>query len=259
MKGGFILPKFRRRFPRKGPLPFRYVILLTFVFFIFSTATGLWVVNTTLKPTLMKYAESETRKIATLVINNAINKKIASGMELDKIIESVPGQEGMSKLNAKIVNQVKAETTNLVQKNLTDIESGNLSEIELITDVEFEKNKKSHSEGIVYSVPLGKTTNNVLLGNIGPQIPIQFSAIGDVSSDVKTQIKDFGINNAYLQVYVHFKVNVQVIIPFATRVTTITENVPVAMFLLKGNVPQFYNSGGKSSVPSFEVPTQTNK
>ncbi|WP_041580700.1 sporulation protein YunB [Bacillus sp. 1NLA3E] len=252
------MPKFRRRFPRKGPLPFRYVILLTFVFFIFSTATGLWVVNTALKPTLMKYAESETRKIATLVISNAINKKIASGMELDKIIESVPGQEGMSKLNAEIVNRVKAETTSLVQKNLNDIESGNLSEIELITDVEFEKNKKNNSEGIEYSVPLGKTTNNVLLGNIGPQIPIQFSAIGDVSSDVKTQIKDFGINNAYLQVYVHFKVNVQVIIPFATRVTTITEDVPVAMFLLKGNVPQFYNSGGKSSAPSFEVPKQTN-
>jgi sporulation protein YunB len=248
------LRKFRGRLPRKGPLPFRYVFLLTIVFFAFSTAIGLWMVNKGLKPTLMSYAESQTRKIATLVISNAVNKKIANEMDVDHIIEAVPEQDGsVSKLNAEIVNRVKAETTSLVQRNLKEAESGNLSELELMMDVDFEKSKKDKAEGIVYYVPLGQATNNALLGNLGPRIPIRFTPIGDVSSDVKTKISDFGINNAYVQVYVHLTVNVQIIIPFATKVTTISEDIPVAMFLIKGNVPQFYNNGGNSQ-PSIEIP-----
>jgi sporulation protein YunB len=245
------LPKFRGRLLRRGPLPFRYVFLLTFVFFTFSTAMGLWMVNEGLKPTLISYAESETRKVATLVISNAINKKIANEMDIENIIEPVPDQDGMSKLNAEIVNRVKAETTHLVQKNLKEAESGNLSELELLTDVEFEK-KDNGEEGIVYYVPLGQATNNALLGNLGPKVPIRFTAIGDVRSDVKTSIKDFGINNAYVQVYVHLTVNVQIIIPFATKVTTISENIPVGMFIMKGNVPQYYNNGGGNS-PAIEL------
>lgn len=245
--------KFRGRLIRKGPLPFRYVFLLTFVFFTFSTATGLWMVNKGLKPTLMSYAESQTRKIATLVISNAINKKIANDMNIEDIIETVPNQDGMSKLNAEIVTRVKAETTHLVQKNLKQAESGDLSELELLTDVEFEKDGSTDEEGIVYYVPLGQATNNALLGNLGPKIPVRFTAIGDVRSDVMTKIKDFGINNAYLQVYIHLTVNVQIIIPFATKVATITENVPVGMFIIRGNVPQYYNNGGKPA-PAIELP-----
>jgi len=248
------LPRIRGPLRRRGPLPFRYVFLLTIVFFTFSTAMGLWLVNEGLKPTLISYAESQTRKIATVVISNAINKKIANEMEIEDIIETVPDQEGMSKLNAEIVNRVKAETTHLIQKNLKDAESGNLSELELLTDVEFEKADKNDAEGIVYYVPLGQATNNALLGNLGPKIPIRFTAIGDVRSDVKTSIKDFGINNAYVQVYVHLIVNVQIIIPFATKVTTIDENIPVGMFIMKGNVPQYYNNGSGGSSPALQLP-----
>ncbi len=118
----------------------------------------------------MSYAESQTRKIATLVISNAVNKKIANEMDIDKIIETVPDEDGsMSKLNAEIVNRVKAETTHLVQKNLKVAESGDLSELELMTDVEFAKKSKDDTDGIVYYVPLGQATNNALLGNLGPQ------------------------------------------------------------------------------------------
>lgn len=250
------MAKFRGLMPRKGPLPFRYVFLLTFVFFTFSTAGGLWVVNEGLKPTLMSYAESQTRKIATLVISNAINKKIASVIDLDEIIEETNGTSSSNvKFNAEIVNRVKAETTQLVQKNLKIAERGNLEELELLTDIDIETEEKD-SEGIVYYVPLGQATNNALLGNLGPQIPVRFTAIGDVRSDVKARIEDFGINNAYIQVYIHITVNVQIIIPFATEVATISEDVPVAMYLMEGNVPQFYNNGGEGSSPSIEVPIE---
>ncbi|MGX1725054.1 sporulation protein YunB, partial [Bacillus haynesii] len=35
---------------KRGPLPFRYVMLLSFVFFIFSTAISLLIINSSIKP-----------------------------------------------------------------------------------------------------------------------------------------------------------------------------------------------------------------
>jgi sporulation protein YunB len=233
-------------------LPFRYVFLLSFVFFMFSTAGGLWMINAGIKPTLTAYAETQTEKIGTMVINKAITKKIANGIDVDKLMEGISSEDGIQ-YNTEIINRVQSEITNLVQLNLKEAERGNLEELEFLTDVEIDEEQSGKSDGIVYSVPLGQATNNALLANLGPQIPIRFNAIGAVQSNLKTDVESFGINNAIVKVFVQLKVDVQIIIPFATETTSIEQEVLIAMREFKGEVPQFYNNGGESS-PSIEVP-----
>lgn len=250
------MPKFGRRLPRKGPLPLRYVILLTFVFFSFSTAAGLWIIDKGLEPTLMRYAESQTRKIATMVINNAINKEIASGMEIDKVLEFVPidgGTTTIVKFNTEIINRVKAETTNLVQMNLKEAERGNLSSLDLGSNIENVPNEEDRKAGIVYYIPLGKATKNALLGNTGPMVPVKFTAIGDVTADVVWDTEEYGINNSLINVSVRVKANVQIIIPFATEIATVQEDIPIGSFYYPGKVPQFYNGSGVAS-PAIQLP-----
>lgn len=254
------MARFGSRLPRrKGPLPFRYVFLLTFVFFCFSTAAGLWIINNGIEPTLMRYAETQTRKIATMVINKAVDKKIASDMNLNKIIQLVPDSSGSSisaiNFDTEIINRVKAETTTLVQINLKEAESGNLSVLDPLKEVEVETDKDKKSEGIAYYFPLGQATNNALLGNLGPRIPVRFNAIGDVRSDVESRVEEHGINNAWIKVYIHVEVNVQIIIPFATKITKVEESIPVAMQFIPGKVPQYFNGGEKAS-PSLQLPSE---
>lgn len=204
----------------------------------------------------MSYAESQTRKIATLVINKAINKKIANGMDIDKVIEFVPVDGGSStvvKFNTEIINRVKAETTNLVQMNLKEAERGNLASLEMLSDVEIVTDEEDKEEGIIYYVPLGQATNNALLGNMGPMIPVKFNAIGDVTADIVWETEEHGINNSLVNVSVRVKVNVQIIIPFATEIATVQEDVPIGSFYYPGKVPQFYNGGGDSS-PAIQLP-----
>lgn len=177
-------------------------------------------------------------------------------MDINEIIEESSaenGRSGMIKFNTEIINRVLAETTNLVQMNIKEAERGNLSSLELLTDVEIEMDETKSEEGIVYYVPLGQATNNALLGNLGPQIPVRFNAIGDIRSDVKTKVTEYGINNAYVEVFIHLEVNVQIIIPFATKITTVKQDIPVAMGLVPGEVPQFYGPG-EGSTPSLELP-----
>ncbi|MDZ5472137.1 sporulation protein YunB [Bacillus sp. 31A1R] len=245
--------KFRGNLPRRGPLPFRYVFLLTFIFFIFSTAAGLWVINEGLKPTLVSYAESQTRKIASLVINKAINKKIANVMDINEIIRKDP-ETSLTIFDAEKINRVMGETSDLVLSHIKKAESGDLAALESITDIEIETDDSKSGNGIVYYVPMGQATNNALLGNLGPKIPVRFNAIGDIETNVETITKEIGINNIYVEVIIKLKVNVQIIIPFATKVTTYKQDIPVAIGILEGEVPQFYNGSGQGGTPSLELP-----
>jgi sporulation protein YunB len=241
--------------PRKGPLPFRYVFLLTFVFFTFSTAMGLWMINKGIEPTLMAYAETQTKQIATSVISSAEYKASAGGMDIKDIIEYVPDDEEgvIVKLNTEIIRSVMKETQRLVQMNLREAEKGNFHFLES-PDVDMDIDLSKENKGIVYEIPLGQASNIALLGNLGPKIPVRFNAVGEVEVDVKPELKPFGINNAWVAVYIEVKVDVQIIVPFATSVTTVRQDIPVAMGTIPGKVPQFYNGGGEGNSPSIEVP-----
>ena len=249
------------RLKRKGPLPFRYVLLLTLLFFILSTMGGLWLIDRRIEPTLMSYAESQTRKIASLVINKAINEQVISGMETADLIEYIPiadGERTVIQYNAEVLNKIKAETVSLVQMNINEAQKGNLEALESLADVEFGMEQADSEDGMVYYVPLGQATQNSLLGSMGPKIPVKFTAIGDVVSDIVWNQKPLGINNTWIDASIRIIVNVQIVIPFATEVATIQEDIPLRSFLHEGQVPQFFNNGG-SSGPAIELPSDGKK
>ncbi|AQX53318.1 sporulation protein YunB [Priestia flexa] len=244
----------RRRVLKKGPIPFRYVVLLTIVFFLLSTGAGIWLINRGIEPTLMKYAEAQTKEIATLVINKAVNKQVVDQLDVNDIIKTESTPDGqVAKIDTAVVNRIRAQTTSLVQANLREAEKGNLEELEIPTDINIEPDEKLRQRGIVYQVPLGQATNNALLGNLGPLIPVKFHAIGDVQSDVVRKIEEYGINGAFLEISIEVQVNVQVIIPFATKQTTVQATVPVGMAMIPGSVPDYFNGGTNSASPSIEL------
>lgn len=242
---------------RRKPLPVRYIFLLTFVFFIVSTVAGLWFINRGIGPTLMVIAEKETRRLANLVINNAINQQIAEDEfnveNFIKIEKDEHGKISAIDFNTTVVNRVLAKTTNRVQLNLRAASEGKLLALEF-PDVQVET-KQEQEQGVIYYIPLGQATNNVLLGNLGPRIPVRFYVIGDVHSDVNKSIRPFGINNALIEIAIHIEVNVQIIIPFATKMATIRNDIPVAIQIIQGEVPQFYNQGGEGDTP-IQIPVK---
>jgi sporulation protein YunB len=247
------LAKFRRRHVRWGPLPFRYVLLISFVFFIFSTAAGLWIVNRAIEPTLMKYAESQTRKIASLVINKAIEKKTTNVEDINNVIE-IKSNGKVFTIKTSVINQALADTVAEIQKNIKEVERGSFPSLTSISDVEIETDTKKNSDGfIIWYVPLGQATKNALFGNLGPKIPIKFNAIGDIQPDVKMKATPMGINNTWIDASLHLVVSVQIITPFQTKITKLTETIPIAAGLIQGDVPQYFN-GGSGSSPAIQLP-----
>lgn len=223
--------------PLRGPLPFSYVLLLTCAVFIFSTVIGIWIVNSKIKTKVLRYSDSQTKKIATLVINEAIKTEAAKNSDINDIIKTVPNGDSSSMIqfDAKKMNEILARITDAIQENIRDVEQGKLSKLEKLSDVELKNGK----EGIVYYVPLGLATGNVFLTSLGPKMPIEFDVVGDVETDVVPEIKSYGINNAFVKVAVKATVRVQTIAPFSSKVTTVTTHVPLAMGMVQGKVPSY--------------------
>lgn len=225
--------------------------------FLLSIAGIIYYINAQLTPMYLDYAEIQTNKIASMVISKAINSRIANALDVNEIIEEVPTDSTTmvtTRFNTEIINRILADTNSLVQSHLEQAEQGNLSSLPYLDDIEYDKQTMEDQGGIVFFVPMGQATNIPIIGNLGPKIPIRFHVIGNVQSNVTSKITKFGINNAYVEINIHIKVNVQIIVPLASKMSTVEQSIPVAMGIVQGQVPYIYTGGDSDSAPSIEVP-----
>ncbi|WP_050632272.1 sporulation protein YunB [Bacillus andreraoultii] len=240
------------------PLPLRYVLLLSFVFFIFSTSLGLWIVNSAIRPTILAYAESQSVNLATYVINKSIREEIDKGLDLNGIIQVDPyGSSTLTTFNHAKIEDAANRITNRILNNINSMEHGEGIMPIAATDGEVEKVEPSTNEGIKFSVPLGRITDNLLLANLGPEIPVEFRAIGDIEYDIETVTKEHQINSTWFEIRLHMKVGIQMLVPFTSEIKMIPRNVLLASGEIKGDVPQFYGNGNGGQVtPSIIIPSE---
>ncbi|WP_230474393.1 sporulation protein YunB [Calidifontibacillus erzurumensis] len=243
----------RRRFPRRGPLPLRTVIIITLVIFLLFTFQGLWIINKGIQPTLMNIAVTRAHQFGTLAINEALRKKISeSEAQIDDLViieKSEDGRVATVGWNSVVMRNFLWEATQTVQNYLNAIEKGEIPPSSALAD-EIESFKGG---GIIAEIPLGQTTGNVFLANLGPVIPVRFSMVGDVNADIIKQVTEHGINNVLIELFIHVTVNMQVIIPFESSTVTVTTDIPIDIRNIQGEVPYFYNTG-EGGEPSIEAP-----
>lgn len=236
------------------------IFIAALIMCVIITIIVLKIISIRVSPILMNYAELETKKLSSIVINRAVNKQLANGMNIDEmfnIIKNDNGEIATIDFNPAIVNKVLNTTTNVVLINLKAIEEGNIDFIEL-PDILISNDKDKLKNGIIYEIPLGTITNSGFLSNLGPKIPIKLNIIGSVESNVKTNIKEYGINNALVEIYIRISVTEQINVPFISKRVTVTSDIPVALKVIQGSVPKYY--GGTLSKQSniFSIPIEEN-
>ena len=207
-----------------------------------------------ISPFFMTYAEDEIRRLTTLVVNHSVNNDFFDELEDDKIYNIIKSDSGEIQLityNAKNVNIWINSISIMIQNNLKAIENGNIEflnvEGSFISDYDGELLK----EGIVCQIPFGALFNNSLIANVGPKIPVKFNLLGNVNTDLKTNIKEYGINNALLEVSIFVEVNIRVNLPFVSDNISISSSLPVSVKLIQGTIPDFYNGVLQSSFNSL--------
>lgn len=231
------------------------VLIIVFIFLVFRF------VNIKASPIIMDYASLEAKKLSSIIINKAISKHITekiNGDELFEITQDESGEIRAIDFNTALVNKFLTETTNSVQINLRNIEKGEIDALEFSDSVLVDYDKKKLEKGIIYEVSSGVLIGNPILANVGPKIPVKISLVGDATSNVSTEVKNYGINNALIQVYVNLKIQEKIILPFYSKPINIDTKVPVALKIVTGSVPKYYGSGLTQNTPSVVIPTEEN-
>ena len=123
---------------------------------------------------------------------------------------------------------------NNITSNLID----NLKEVE---DSAFLNNNT------VYYIPFGAITNLISSNWIGPQIPIKVMTSGSVETKLETNIKEYGINNVILEIYINIDVNTNILLPYTTDNINVNYKVPVVKKVIDGKIPNVYGGLYSSS------------
>ena len=183
-------------------------------------------------PLVMDYSKSEIKKIASVIINRSIRDNLLDDGILDKLFIVAKDNNEITSvtLDSVIVNKITNRISDACEDNLRKIENGKYSELK----EEFNLGKE------YFLVPTGIVFSNSILSNIGPKIPINLKIIGNVTSGIKADVKEYGINNSLITISVEIKVELMVILPISSDYVNITNYVPIAIKLIQGKVPEIY-------------------
>lgn len=249
--------KLKKKIHLKKVKPLNFIIFVALAITIGVTFC-LYYLNTKIAPKIFSYASLEVKRISSIIINKAIATHVTEKVSADELFTITTDDNGEIKsidFNTAIINKFLTDTTNSIQVNLRNIERGNIEEIEFIDSLG-DYNPEDLKKGVVYQISSGIIFGNTLLANIGPKIPVKLSLVGDATSNVSTEVTNYGINNALIQVYVNLKISEQIMIPFFSDTIDIEVKVPVTMKLVTGTVPDYYVDGYSESTPSIVIPSK---
>lgn len=233
-------------------------IFITIILILISTCSLINYSGKKFLPVIMNQAKIDCKKMAIVTIKNSLNDDVLKILDDDmyNVIQNKDGEIQTIDFNPVIVNKFLSSTTSIVSNNLKKIEKGKINDISFINSEEY--NIKNLKNGVISEIPMGIISNNVLLSNIGPKIPVKLNLIGNVVSSVETTVKNYGINSALIEIYAKVEVTEEVIIPFQTERIKIVNNIPVAIKIINGKVPDYYSDGKLSTSSNIlSIPIET--
>ena len=235
----------------------RNIVLSIIIMIIITIIFMFNFINKRVTPLFLDLASSETEKLATLIINDAVGKQVSDGLDsnsLYNINKDSKGNISSIDFNSITVNKLLTTITSSIELNLKYLEEGRVDLLNVPDSVLVSYDKKDLKKGIIYKIPSGVIFNNTILSNIGPKVPVKLNLVGSITSNIKAKTTNYGINNALIEVYVDIKVTLEVILPYTKRKTSVESSIPIALKMIQGSVPSYY-SGGTSN-PSISIPIE---
>lgn len=93
----------------------------------------------------------------------------------------------------------------------------------------------------VYYIPMGLIYNNVLLDNLGFRIPCKINFISDIDIGFKTKVKDYGVNNLLIELYLVIDIKNYIMSPSTYKEFGEKYEILVVSKIVLGRIPMYYN------------------
>ena len=191
------------------------------IIIILSIIVALLIVNYFYKKfndVVLPLAESETRKYITEVINTATDN-ISFNNNLFKLEKENDNEIKMIVYDSNEATSLVNKVTHNIQEDFDNVLS---------------------NDYIIMEIPLGVVFKNSLLRNFGPMIKVRLKIIGNIISQLETEVKPYGINNALVEVRIKLNANARVILPLVSKDINVSNVIPISVNIVNGSVPQGY-------------------
>jgi len=221
-----------------------FVILsvIILVFLLFS-----WFSNN-LTPKLIHVAELSMNKY---ILHTASNFKTFtleknSSDNFLKISENQEGEISGIDYDMMKIYQLADRLTNDLENNIMDCT--------ILNEYLMKDETYAQEDGLLLFFPIGLLSDSIFLANLGPKIPVLVKFIHSVFSSVKTRVRDYGINNVLLEVYLDITVNYEILTPITMEEKSFQYELLLDSKVIQGKVPSLYGGMLESRSAFFDIP-----
>lgn len=197
--------------------------------------------NSRFLPIVSNYGSLQCNNMVTKIITYMVERQLKGEIQEQIVVYYDKEPVGLE-FNTAILNSILNNSIKLAQKHLYKLEKGEVDK-ELLEMAGIETSEENIKRGIVYEIPLSRVFNNVLIGNLGVNVPVRFKLAGEVFGKIISNVREYGINNAIVEISLEISSKFVVLVPIISKEERVVVSVPVVMRIIQGEIPDsFYGS-----------------
>lgn len=212
-----------------------FVIVLVFVL------GGVQVFSMNCIPIIKNIANKELERFCQLIVNQTTFDYNDISSDLIKVERDNENNIKMIDFNMAYATRISGELVLKIEETLLSIEEGQyISKKDTIYDKKIKR--ISDDGGVIASMPLGMLTNNPFFASLGPKLKIRYQTLSHVSSTIKKEVKNYGINHMMVGLTAVVTIKVRVLVPFYKEEHIQSVSFPLTLEIIEGEVPNWYQN-----------------
>lgn len=229
--------KINCKWKNRNKINFRIFGIVILIFLIsMNTMYLLGKFSDKVTPKIISVGKQKANELIYDVITNNVNRYVLDDSKLlEKIIVIHSNEKGEI-----ITADFNLEYAYLLIRNITKSIDDN---IKLNED----------DDGIYFEMPSGYYFDSSFFNNIGPRIPIKLNFTGNILSNLKTKIVNYGMNNVLVELYANIVIVEELVTPVSNNILKTDYDILLASKLINGRVPSFYGNSLEKESKIFDV------
>ncbi len=191
------------------------MILLVIIIIGYFTATT---IIKAITPIIERQCRVKARSLATEFANEACldNMQNITYDDLCTIEKDEANDVCLIKMNSININKLNSKIALEIQEKLNDTTISK------------------------FYIRLGSFTGITLLSGRGPNLEVRMSTIGEVTTELKSEFEEMGVNQTLHRLYINVNCNVSLLTPFKDVDENITAQVLISETVISGDIPDAY-------------------
>lgn len=215
--------------------------LLFFVFLVlFLTILNICYINKKIKNVVKTYVDVEVERLTNNIVSTQLHEVILENDKINLIVDrNSDGTVEKISYDTYQLNNIKNIVTKKISNYLIKLNDGKVDDYFIPERIRKSRFKK-YKNGIICDISIDSIYNSILFANVGPTIPMKIVFNEQLNSDIDIDIKEYGINNMMVEVYLVVTIKEQIIMPLTSKRKEIIIREPLSIDIIQGKIPDYY-------------------